>query len=176
MKNKDFGFTLSEVLITLGIIGVVAAITLPVVINKINDIKFNSQRKKALSAIEQVYWQIYEEHGAFPEGLCSINDSKCFGELFKQKLKADYETEWYPSTDELPECWKNKNVANRSEQHYCFSTMDNIFYDFDMEYKDRAPIINIDVNGSNKPNKWGKDIYSIRITDRKFKVYSYDLR
>ena len=36
MKNKKFkraGFTLAEVLVTLGIIGVVAAITLPPLIN-----------------------------------------------------------------------------------------------------------------------------------------------
>ena len=78
MKNKYSAFTLSEVLITIGIIGVISAITLPVVINKINDMHFNSLRKKALSAIEQAYWQIYEEQGAFPEGLCSLNDSKCF--------------------------------------------------------------------------------------------------
>ncbi len=35
-------FTLAEVLITLGIIGIVAAMTLPVVTTKVNNIKFKS--------------------------------------------------------------------------------------------------------------------------------------
>lgn len=172
MKNKNFGFTLSEVLITLGVIGVVAAITLPIVINKINDMQFNSLRKKALSAIEQVYWQIYEEYGAFPEGLCTLNDSKCFGELFKKKLKANYETQWRPDKNAVPPCWMQKNVCNVAEMHYCFSTTDNIFYDFDMEYGNGSPLINIDVNGSKKPNKRGKDIYTVKIINKRFKVYN----
>ena len=37
---KKTGFTLSEVLITLGIIGVVAAITIPTLMSKIQSIKF----------------------------------------------------------------------------------------------------------------------------------------
>ena len=171
MKNKYSAFTLSEVLITLGIIGVISAITLPVVINKINDMHFNSLRKKALSAIEQAYWQIYEEQGAFAESLCDSNNSQCFGELFKRKLKTNFEMAWIPSKDELPKCWENKNLINRGERHYCFSTMDNIFYDFDMEMQSGAPFINIDVNGSKKPNKWGKDIYTARVINKSFKVF-----
>ncbi len=175
MKNKYFGFTLSETLITLGIIGVVAAITLPTIINKINDMHYNSLRKKALSTIEQAYWQIYEEQGAFPESLCTNNNSKCFGELFKQKLKTNLETVWIPNSNELPGCWSNKNLANPGEQHYCFSTVNNIFYDFDMEVINGVPFINIDVNGKNRPNTWGKDIYTIRIVNRKFQVYNYPM-
>lgn len=173
-NNKKIAFTLSEILIALGVIGVVAALTLPSVINKINDKHFNSLRKKALSAIEQAYWQIYEEQGVFPENLCSSGNSKCFGKLFKQKLKANYEAEWRPNySNVLPKCWSNKNLANPNETQYCISTIDNIYYDFDMEYADGSQIIHIDVNGSKKPNKWGKDIYTTRITDRRFKVYSY---
>ena len=45
------GFTLAEVLITLGIIGVVAAITLPVLINKIHDKEYDRAKEKALMSI-----------------------------------------------------------------------------------------------------------------------------
>ena len=41
------GFTLAEVLITLGIIGVVAAMTLPTVINNVQEKQFHSKFKKA---------------------------------------------------------------------------------------------------------------------------------
>ncbi len=46
-------FTLAEVLITLGIIGIVAAMTLPVVTTKVNNIKFKSGFKKSLSVLNQ---------------------------------------------------------------------------------------------------------------------------
>ena len=47
------GFTLAEVLITLGIIGVVAAMTMPTLMNQTNGAQFRTAYKKALSAISQ---------------------------------------------------------------------------------------------------------------------------
>ncbi len=47
------GFTLAEVLITLGIIGVVAAMTIPTLIANTNSSKFSSQYKKTLSSLNQ---------------------------------------------------------------------------------------------------------------------------
>lgn len=53
-NNKhSFGFTLAEVLITLGIIGVVAAMTMPTLINQTNGAQYKAAYKKALSAISQ---------------------------------------------------------------------------------------------------------------------------
>lgn len=51
-KSKK-GFTLAEVLITLGIIGVVAAMTIPTLIANTNGAKFRSQFKKTLSTLNQ---------------------------------------------------------------------------------------------------------------------------
>ena len=53
MRTKKFGFTLAEVLITLGIIGVVAAMTIPTLISNTNSAKFRSQYKKTLSTLNQ---------------------------------------------------------------------------------------------------------------------------
>ena len=50
---KRSGFTLAEVLITLGIIGVVAAMTMPTLINQTNGAQYKAAYKKALSAISQ---------------------------------------------------------------------------------------------------------------------------
>lgn len=54
--SKDFnhfskGFTLSEVLITLGIIGIIAAMTLPTVINKAQNMILKNQYKKAYNTL-----------------------------------------------------------------------------------------------------------------------------
>ncbi len=47
------GFTLAEVLITLGIIGVVAAMTMPTLMNSTQGAQYKAAYKKALSAIAQ---------------------------------------------------------------------------------------------------------------------------
>lgn len=48
---KKYAFTLAEVLITLAVVGVVSAMTLPVLINKINDMQYDRARQKALASI-----------------------------------------------------------------------------------------------------------------------------
>ena len=52
MRKKN-AFTLAEVLITLGIIGVVAAMTIPTLISNTNGAQFKSAYKKALSTLNQ---------------------------------------------------------------------------------------------------------------------------
>ncbi len=51
--TKRFGFTLAEVLITLGIIGVVAAMTMPTLMNSTNGAQYKTAYKKALSVLSQ---------------------------------------------------------------------------------------------------------------------------
>lgn len=51
--SSHLGFTLAEVLITLGIIGVVAAMTMPTLINQTNGAQYKAAYKKALSSISQ---------------------------------------------------------------------------------------------------------------------------
>ena len=51
--TKRFGFTLAEVLITLGIIGVVAAMSIPTLIANTNSAKFRSQFKKTVATLNQ---------------------------------------------------------------------------------------------------------------------------
>ena len=52
LLNKT-GFTLAEILITIGIIGVVAALTIPVLMQNSNSKKFTTQFKKSLSTLNQ---------------------------------------------------------------------------------------------------------------------------
>lgn len=50
---KKSGFTLAEVLITLGIIGVVAAMTIPTLLSQTNDAEYKTGLKTALSTLNQ---------------------------------------------------------------------------------------------------------------------------
>ncbi|MBQ8460106.1 type II secretion system protein [bacterium] len=53
MKDFKIGFTLAEVLITLGIIGVVAAMTIPTLMANIKGMRNRAQFKKTLSTLNQ---------------------------------------------------------------------------------------------------------------------------
>ena len=61
---RKVAFTLAEVLITLGIIGVVAAITLPTVINKAQSMILKNQFKKAYSTFYNAMKLVQVQNGA----------------------------------------------------------------------------------------------------------------
>ena len=62
-SRKRIAFTLAEVLITLGIIGIVAAITLPTIINNYRVKVLENQFKKADSIIQQAIQKTANEYG-----------------------------------------------------------------------------------------------------------------
>ncbi|MDD3237319.1 MAG: prepilin-type N-terminal cleavage/methylation domain-containing protein [Candidatus Gastranaerophilales bacterium] len=61
MKKK--AFTLAEVLITLVIIGVIAAITIPSLLNKTNQQEYRVGAKKAYSVLSQAAQHYYADTG-----------------------------------------------------------------------------------------------------------------
>lgn len=67
--NKK-AFTLAEVLITLGIIGVVAALTMPILVNKYRKIVIANQFKKSYSILQNVIVRAQKDHGTFGEWSC----------------------------------------------------------------------------------------------------------
>lgn len=104
LKNKlkhAYAFTLAEVLITLAIIGVVAAITIPLVINKTQDLEFKSAFKKIYSQLDQITRQLlYDNNGslAYPYNenypathKCGTyswpGNANCFRDLYADNLK-----------------------------------------------------------------------------------------
>ena len=56
-------FTLADVLITLGIIGVVAAMTLPALICQTHNREIETALKKYYSVLQQVSLQMYNDEG-----------------------------------------------------------------------------------------------------------------
>lgn len=71
-KNK-IGFTLAEVLITLGIIGVVAAMTIPTLIANTRSQQYRSQFKKTISTLSQAARMSQAQYGFDYAGI----DKKC---------------------------------------------------------------------------------------------------
>lgn len=81
--NKDYkisnsrqykGFTLAEVLITLGIVGIIAAMTLPTLVQKNQEKQTVVKLKKIYSVLQQVQMNIISEYGTF-DNLVTSNTS-----------------------------------------------------------------------------------------------------
>lgn len=62
-NSRKAGFTLAEVLITLGIIGVIAAITMPTLIQKHNDRVTITKLKKFMSVMNSAITMVINENG-----------------------------------------------------------------------------------------------------------------
>ena len=76
-QSTHFAFTLAEVLITLGIIGIVAALTLPSLINNYKNKAYVNQLKKSVSTIQNGFKMI-----AAREGAVDLSDTT-FGQAFE---------------------------------------------------------------------------------------------
>ena len=78
---KKSGFTLAEVLTTLMVIGVVAAMTIPTLMNSTNDQQLKVAYKKALSVLGQGVQLMTAK-----EEQCIVNNSNTLAQCFQQKV------------------------------------------------------------------------------------------
>lgn len=97
--KRIFAFTLAEVLITLGIIGIVAVMTIPAIINNSEKQSIVSKVKEAYSIMSQATGQIKNECGGTIKGCVTYPDALKtdtanastnrvdIANLYKEKLK-----------------------------------------------------------------------------------------
>lgn len=110
MHNRKFGFTLAEVLITLGIIGVVAALTMPTLIANHQKKVISGKLKKFYSTINQAVKLSEVENGSseywtYPEDNNSESMVKFYNDYFSK----------YINTLEITSTSKN-NIDNDGNQ------------------------------------------------------------
>ena len=84
MMKKMKGFTLAEVLTTLMVIGVVAALTIPALMNNTGDRQYKAQYKKALSVLENAISMI--NTGDYK---CTISNSEDLAKCFNNEMKGN---------------------------------------------------------------------------------------
>jgi prepilin-type N-terminal cleavage/methylation domain-containing protein len=89
MRIKTKAFTLAEVLITLGIIGVVAAMTLPTLIQNHKNRELQTQFKKSYSTLSQILQKVVtEEYGGIaPTPTISIESKALLNNIGKYANK-----------------------------------------------------------------------------------------
>lgn len=79
---KKYGFTLAEVLLTLGIIGIIAAITIPTLIKNTNDQQYKAALKSAYSDLSQAATQIRNDNGGSFYRVCGYWADSCLYQTF----------------------------------------------------------------------------------------------
>ncbi len=85
--NKKFGFTLAEVLITLAIVGVVAALTIPTLIEKHQKKVVEARLKKFYSVMHQAIKKEESISGEMKYWLPECADGMCYQEWFEEHIK-----------------------------------------------------------------------------------------
>lgn len=85
-KAKSMAFTLSEILLVLSVIGVVSALTIPTLIQKVSDDQYKTAWKKAYTDVSAVSMRIAVDNGGSLAGVFGTNssDENIFQNTFSQ--------------------------------------------------------------------------------------------
>jgi len=163
-------FTLAEVLLTLAIIGVVAALTIPAVITKVTKDQYVTGLKKAYNTLRAVEREAIQEHGPvenweWPAGnetqqferyflprfdvlknCCATDEKGCFAEGLTRINGNPWTTDF------------------NSTSFYKIVTSDGMSWAYlNSGYSDSLNVrgwFYVDVNGLKGPNRLGRDIFS----------------
>lgn len=186
-KKVKCGFTLSEVLLVLSVIGVVAALTIPTLTQNIGKDQYAVALKKQFSTLSQAFMMIQADNGGSVTGGPFNGNNNTMLNAFAAKLnllKKCY--------DGATGCWYNSKMLylngsvymdnpNSSDPMENFGGANAVLADGAMIrfYDDggdctsnygAAPInktcgdVFVDVNGSSPPNKMGYDVYRFFVT------------
>lgn len=186
MQRFKLGFTLAEVLITLGIIGIVASMTIPSVINKYQERVTVNKVKKFYSTMSQAFLLSVKDNGYANEWNVGNGDTTETANQLTGYIK--------PYLKVIKDCGTNSgclgytenvNFLNGNKHTVNYDTRneyyklilsdgtyliiratDNADYcqGLEGEYPNACGAIFIDINGGKQPNTFGKDIFLFRIT------------
>ena len=166
------GFTLAEVLITLGIIGIVAAMTIPNLIANNKARVFRSKYLKAYSAIAQMVKLIEADDVDFNEMTTVLNLAKYLPGSTRKTWNDGLQSanlskndpfyyrgnEPYKTYDGKGEAWKE----GFDDIQYALLDGSLLLIEWPNHW------ISVDINGyNNGPNRWGVDLFTFEIVDGK---------
>ncbi len=166
MKKRN-AFTLAEVLITLGIIGIVAAMTLPTLIQKYQDKSDYTHLKKIYSQLLQATLSLEQEYGPV-EGWEWTDDQQTNSTLLMERYKEQFKS-IKTCEEDLKSCFPNVMYKSSTGENY--STWANATTRASFLLPDGAIMmfqftndgcwfqIYVDLNGWKKPNQLGNDFF-----------------
>jgi len=172
-RGQRVAFTLAEVLITLAIIGVVAAMTIPTLINNYQEKITVTKVKKMYTVLSNAYSLYKIENGPLPllgGSYEEVGDPQRVYNVFKSNLKIAVDC---GTLDEnyscVPAGYKGKNGADNywdyatAEYYYKLILNDGSLIFFRDGGVDSSAHMFYDVNGKNGPNIWGYDLFNFII-------------
>lgn len=166
IKNK--AFTLAEVLITLGIIGVVAALTMPVLIANYRKQQTVTQLKKVYSALQQSIQFSQANYGDIDSWDWSLGGS----DFFEQYLSKNFNV--IKNCGMSSECWNKTGALQlkgtqyienplNSDNWYTLILSDGVYLALLKQDNTHFHVL-VDLNGDKMPNMFGKDIFEMTMT------------
>ncbi len=190
MTQRAYGFTLAEVLITLGIIGTVAALTIPSLAKNFQNQGYVTGLQKAFTTTQQAFKMYMAD-----EGISSLSDSNLFDgtttfattsrqDLFDTFVKKYFnpvkicradtsdsscarQIKWLTKTQEstsFPITIYNFYTKDGMEFGYQLAAACNPDFNRQGSVKALCGTVYVDVNGVTPPNKWGRDHFIFRIS------------
>lgn len=174
--SKLKAFTLAEVLITLGIIGVVAALTLPTVMGNYKKKTTAAKLKQAYNFLQRTFVMAQYEYGDMENWECRAVRS-CTSEQFAKKYIIPYfqdpQLKTYSTLIDAGYKSYPKGLNGETTMtawKYYIKTKQGYYYMidyYDVGQDRRTYNVSIDINGTNPPNIVGKDIFIV--------TYGYNL-
>lgn len=174
-------FTLAEVLITLGIIGVVASMTLPALINKTHGAQYKTALQKSYSIITQALQALNADQGfvATRDTYANRTFANYYKKYFKILKDCNLESCVGGATDEngtfiintYKTFSKNRKVSSKFFDDGQFILTDGMVLLIEDNTDSSGTgsgvgsmFISVDINGYNKnPNAWGHDLFTFQI-------------
>ena len=174
--KKRAAFTLAEVLITLGIIGIVGAMTLPSVVSKYQEKAWLTAFKKTYSVLTQAYLRASEDYGT-ANTWCAEKNRECAKTYFD--ILSPYFNIGQMWGYERPKVMNKisyRDLSGKSmgindiftKDYYKFALSDGTIIGIsDISSQDiNSALLHVDINGFRGPNQLGKDIFYFSLIRR----------
>lgn len=179
LGHVNNAFTLAEVLITLGIIGIVAALTLPSLVNNVNGRQYEAALKKNYSVIQQAFALYTAETGTTLKG--KDIPPRQLKPMILKYFKVLHDCGWGEKEADacIPNYGQSSELTSDNYKTYNNQSM-HVYYFDDGQFvlpdgsliliKNNSlgdPVyISVDVNGHMKrPNRWGHDLFTFQLME-----------
>jgi prepilin-type N-terminal cleavage/methylation domain-containing protein len=179
MNYKNFGFTLAELLITIAIVGVVAALTIPNLINNYKAHKYRTLFNKSVSTIQQAVVKMVDNDESLDPTSYKRTNSARFYETFGKYVNVSIDcvaSRYRKLQKNIKPCYVsdrayktlNGTIAAQTDLDDGELVLQDgtnlLFEDYDNGYI----YISVDIDGlSNGPNIWGYDLFTFQFVDGK---------
>ena len=180
--SQKLAFTLAEVLITLGIIGVVAALTIPSIIENVEKQVTIVKLKKVYTTLAQAVKLSEAENGPSESWDFTKPDYTFFNKYLRKYMPAIVNIRYGTISDEIKYLRTDGAIETQFRPLYnnamIVSLRDGTLLYLTTEPKESWPLsdytansIFLDLNGLKKPNKIGRDFFGFFIS--KYGVGAY---